>query len=370
MNNKQRTNGFTLIELLVAVGILAIVLSFAGVIFRVCINSHRTAIANAEIMQKLRAVTDQLNADFKGLRKDAPLFIWFQQDPNNPDQRYDQIMFFADGDFQSIQLYDYNGNVGFLVPAPTGASIRGNVARIYYGQAYSRDSRDDMMRYPFNLPEIDRALTRNQHILTDEPGIIDWFANFNVVEVVYDKYPNNDFYEHDRLSLSEWKMVDRAAYETLIIPACFDVRPQIDIHDPNTFHKLMSEGLGSFAVQLGYWDPGPDLVVNSVDDYYGWYPSYDSDGDPATIDSHFLSMGPMSHMFGVYFNTPELPDELNPIESWYRIEDGNVQYSAVPDIKTFAQEFYPDALKFTFKLYDSKAIIKEGRTFTHIVYLD
>jgi len=28
------------------------------------------------------------------------------------------------------------------------------------------------------------------------------------------------------------------------------------------------------------------------------------------------------------------------------------------------------ALKFTFTLYDSKGIIKEGRTFTHVVYLD
>ena len=28
------------------------------------------------------------------------------------------------------------------------------------------------------------------------------------------------------------------------------------------------------------------------------------------------------------------------------------------------------ALKFTFTLFDSMGIIKEGRTFTHIVYLD
>jgi hypothetical protein len=28
------------------------------------------------------------------------------------------------------------------------------------------------------------------------------------------------------------------------------------------------------------------------------------------------------------------------------------------------------ALKFTFTLYDSRGIIREGRTFTHIVYLD
>ena len=28
------------------------------------------------------------------------------------------------------------------------------------------------------------------------------------------------------------------------------------------------------------------------------------------------------------------------------------------------------ALKFTFTLYDSRNLIKNGRTFTHIVYLD
>jgi hypothetical protein len=33
------------------------------------------------------------------------------------------------------------------------------------------------------------------------------------------------------------------------------------------------------------------------------------------------------------------------------------------------KELYPIAFKFTFTLYDSKGIIKEGRTFTHIVYL-
>ena len=60
MNYKLRTNkAFTLIELLVAIGILAVVMSFASVIFRVSIDAYRTAIANAEIMQKLRAITNQ-----------------------------------------------------------------------------------------------------------------------------------------------------------------------------------------------------------------------------------------------------------------------------------------------------------------------
>ncbi|MHC4157360.1 MAG: type II secretion system protein [Planctomycetota bacterium] len=47
--------GFTLIELVVAVAILALISSFAGAIFSVSIDSHRTAMANAEIMRKLRA---------------------------------------------------------------------------------------------------------------------------------------------------------------------------------------------------------------------------------------------------------------------------------------------------------------------------
>jgi hypothetical protein len=32
-------------------------------------------------------------------------------------------------------------------------------------------------------------------------------------------------------------------------------------------------------------------------------------------------------------------------------------------------DLYPRAFKFTFTLYDSKGVIKEGREFTHIVYL-
>ncbi|MHC4573629.1 MAG: PulJ/GspJ family protein, partial [Planctomycetota bacterium] len=65
---------FTTIELVVAVGILAMVLSFAGVIFKISVESQRAAAANAEIMQKLRTITSQLSADFKGLRKDGEIF--------------------------------------------------------------------------------------------------------------------------------------------------------------------------------------------------------------------------------------------------------------------------------------------------------
>src|SRR4030042_120928 len=125
MNNKLRTyKAFTLIELLVAMGILAMVLSFASVIFRVCIDSHRTAIANAEIMQKLRAITNQLNDDFKGLQKDGYLVLHCEllnrkeyEDLNPYDFRADRIYYFCTGDFQS--WFD--------------TDIRSNIAQIYFG---------------------------------------------------------------------------------------------------------------------------------------------------------------------------------------------------------------------------------------------
>jgi len=103
---------FTIIELLVAIGILAVVLSFANVIFKVSIGAYRTAIANAEIMQKLRAITNQLNTDFKGLRKDGEIFVvWVaaqktNTNPNDPQsyERFDRIIFFADVIFNLMVL--------------------------------------------------------------------------------------------------------------------------------------------------------------------------------------------------------------------------------------------------------------------------
>ena len=156
MNYKLRTNkAFTLIELLVAIGILVIVLSFASVIFKVSIEAHRTAIANAEIMQKLRAITDQLNADFKGLRKDGEIFlIWvaalkggaYPADPDSYD-RFDKIMFFADGDFQSYG---------------TNPMLRGNISRINYMLARNGGVKAQ------GQEKTGRILARAQHILTND----------------------------------------------------------------------------------------------------------------------------------------------------------------------------------------------------------
>ena len=308
---------FTIIELLTAVGLLAMVITFAGLIFKVSIEGQRTASANAEIMGKLRAITDQLNVDFKGIRTDAPILIWFEQNPDDPNQRYDQIMFFADGDFQSIQPYD--GSPG--EPADTGEPISGSVARIHYGQAQPDPN----------------LLARRQHILTADPAL----ALFDMSNFDENR---NERYEHDSLSLSQWQTVQAAEYDTPIIPTCFDYRPLVNTDDRLTYHKLICEGVGSFAIQCAYWD--------LVDDALRWYPSDDpdNDGDDSDTDFNSPSLGDID-IFGNYFNVPDATGPTT-IDHWEPIST-----------------FYPNALRFTFRLYDSRGVLKGGRRFTHIVYL-
>ena len=196
MNYKLRThNGFTLIELLVAIGILAVVISFAGLIFNVSMDAHRTAMANTEIMQKFRAITNQLNNDFRGLSKNSEIFaVWVARPlPANANyrdndldgyERFDRIMFFTNGDFQS-----YKAN----------PVVRGNMARVCYMIARKNNARaEDQNRD-------ERALARTQHILTADatlPAFLDP-NNFSVT----DWFEWNNRYEYDKLSPETWKII-------------------------------------------------------------------------------------------------------------------------------------------------------------------
>jgi hypothetical protein len=65
-------------------------------------------------MQKFRAITDQLNNDFQGLRKDGYLILYSTYAGT---VRSDRLYFFSTGDFQS--WYDSN--------------VRSDIARIYLG---------------------------------------------------------------------------------------------------------------------------------------------------------------------------------------------------------------------------------------------
>jgi len=377
---------FTLVELTVAVALLAMMISFSAVILKISISSQRLAAANAEIMQKFRAITGQLNSDFSGLCRDAPMFIWFELDPNT-GARYDQIMFFAAGDFTSTQPYRYDSGQKAKIPFFTGSPVRGNVARIYYGQA---NSIDYAVNYDTTEPYwVFNTLARRCHILTVNPALIadisqrlilfpditDFTAFASTFVPFISNLLGNNVDEHDSLSLAEWKLITQepayTAYNNQIVFTCFDNtygRPKLDLKQPRTLHMLMTEGLGSFKIQWAYPfdisnpNPPPPLIRQ-----WRWWPSVDPDQDGFyDDDSDFFEMRKIYPLplpsFGVFFKTAGVSD---PMLLWFSPDDAQNVY-----IGSFPTGFFPKALKFTFTLYDSKGVIEDGRTFTHIVYLD
>ena len=368
MNYELRTKkAFTLVELLVAIGLLAVVISFAGVIFRVSINAYRTAIANAEIMQKLRAITEQLDADFKGLRKDGEIAVAWTARPvtaggyvdNDLDgfERFDRIMFFADGDFHS---YWDNPMV-----------VRGNVARICYMLA--NKSSNNPVSGPIRPVQEEpqrRMLARTQHILTDNSAL-GVFLDPNAASE-QELYLWNNHLEYDRITLDDWKIISWPDKARLLSVICDVIAgqsnvseqvkgAQIDPADPNSIHMLLCEGVGEFKIQG--WS----------DRLQRWVPEVDPDGDGFLLDTDFI---PAQN--GTELDPVEIPGVLYPYRSWYPIDPNgyvrinNISYPGQMLNQTNFNSIpgLGRALKFTFTLYDSKGIIKEGRTFTHVVYLD
>ena len=366
--------GFTLIELVVAVGILAMMLGFTSVIFNVSIKGSRIVGANSEIMQKLRAVTDQLDRDLRGLDKDAPLLIWFERgsaDKKDPN-RFDQIMFFATGDFQSTQLYDFTTGepVDPDDEKDDNKYISGNAARIYYGQAQGTSNPADVNNVPSK-----RILCRRRHIFVSDKSIYEkWPEDTNDIDMNFKRdigdYLCNDRYEHDSLSLTDWKDVKEKIFKepnTGIVAVVFENRPEVKLDDPNTYHNLLSEEVASFKIQWAYWNPDADDKDNEL----RWFPSDDPDRNVLSDDSHFPTfMGNRLDKFGVYFNfaNPTNDGFVHGDKRWYPIGNDRLIYKKF-DNSFFNRDFYPKALKFTFTIYDSKGVIKDGRTFTHIVYI-
>lgn len=261
---KKMKKAFTLIELVVAVGLLAMMISFASLIFDMSIDTYRTATASAEIMQKLQAITGQLNADFKGLRWNPGGRVHFTPPAEiaATGVRADRVVFVANGDFQSTLQY-------------SDKTIAGNLAIIYYGlaDANAADPRE-------------KVLVRRQTILTSDDGLT---ADFDFEGQT----------EYHRSSLSDWvaKIFD--------VNEMMEVRP-LDINVPNDLVTYMAEGVDDFTIQFAKW---------SGSDKLEWVPK----------------------------DEPEF-DEYDEIGT--------------------------SALKFTFTLYDSKGVLEDGKTFTHIVYLE
>ena len=240
MNYKLRTNkAFTLIELAVAVALFAMVISFSSVIFKVSIEAYRASSANAEIMQKLRAITDQLNRDFKGLQKDGYLMLYSEfvskyEYKDSPSQEYFEaarIYYFTTGDFQS--WFD--------------PGIRSNIARVYFGH-------DSISLDPFNpnpVPISQWNLARDVELIT--PGIAPPtpppFVDYNDISYAKRK---------------AYLVSTRTDANSLFNPNTF--RIPIDIqNDPNSVRSLMCQNVGEIIIE---WTDG---TMYPSDNSLAWF---------------------------------------------------------------------------------------------------
>lgn len=396
---------FTIVELLLAIALLASLLVTSGIVFRVAAKSHMTAAATAEISRKLRGITDQLNADFKGLRKDAELFVVWVPSPVDVDgnplgmgapaalidryERMDRIMFFADGDFQS-----YNEWPDYLVPPTRGDRIiQGTTARIAY--MLTKDDIDHLDAGG-NLVQGKKAeyqdahkriLGRSQHIFTSDSTLVDrsnppgppiprirWIDPANIDGLLVPPpvlgqddqtgaftQANENYYEFDNLTFNEWLNLPYIPHKQEIFSVIADVIVDFDPADgivpteyrgmvvnvdskpPLNVHQLLSEGVGEFSVQGWYDDPilGPR-----------WFPQLDlTPADGVIIDENDTD-----------YNFDTAAGRLHDSQVSGYIYNPLDDFNSVPGLGR--------ALKFTFTLYDSRGVFENGKKFTHIVYLD
>ncbi|MFA6186314.1 MAG: type II secretion system protein [Phycisphaerae bacterium] len=205
----MKSKAFTITELLVAVGLLAVVLAACGIIFNYSIDAQRTAGATAEIMRNLRVITDQLNADFAGFMG-APAYFRTEGDPCS--RTADSVVFLATGDFQ-----DANG------------TVRGNVARIYYGQSgfINKICPDPLSNAPDDVRN--KILARKQVIIAPDA--------------------NNSTDEYDAISVAEIQnkcLLTPGFYKV----AWLDSRPIIDVAgNPNSIKMYLVRGVDNFTIE-------------------------------------------------------------------------------------------------------------------------
>jgi len=268
--------GFTITELIVAISLLAAVIAASGIVFHYSIDAQRIALATTEIMRTLRSITDQLDADFAGIRdgSEAPLIIEFHKGAALNDPNADSIVFFTVGGFQ-----DSDG------------AVRGNVARIYYGQADAMGNCPD----PLSSNEKDRRnkiLARKQVILAPaEPND----SNENEYE------PN---------SLIQQVIDYRPPSRYVSVSNGWLLRPVIDPNNASGIPMYLAKGVDDFSIMFC---ESNDIVGGAI--------------------------------------------------NWQSRPDGARRYCGI------SLRPYPELIKFTFTLYDSRGILKGGRRFEHIVYI-
>lgn len=324
ISEMKMKKAFTLIELMVAIALLAMVLSFSGLIFKVSINSHRTSNANTDIMQKLRAVTDQLNTDFRKLPPDAYLVLHCEEQSRNEyddsadavDFRADRMYYFCTGDFQS--WYD--------------ESVKASIARVYFG--HDGNSVDSSLDRPVSWWNLSRDIVL-LGIPTPIPPLLPLPDCNSISYAACVANPSLILSDSDSL-LSD--------------------PPEINIQkDANNVRRLMCENVGELLIE--------------------W-----SDGTKYPDETEYPAVSPNLENSLVWFSGSMPKKDGNPLNGIIGVPafDGTVEFEAVGPPAFYRaiwtpltpKQYWPKALKFTFTLYDSKGILEKGRTFTHIVYLE
>jgi type II secretory pathway pseudopilin PulG len=378
----KSNNAFTIVELLVAMALVMILMGLSSVVFTTGVKAHRTADSTVEVVRRTEAICQQLSSDFRGLRTDAPMAMWFEivdtDGDGTADTWYDQIQFFANGDFQTIKQYDSDGNG---IPDKT---VSGMMARIYYGHGW----RMNTMTAPWTFEENyrwnsasqpgARLLARRAHLLTSDMNL-----TYSIFSGVSSPFPDmslftgagftafgNNLVEYDQISLTDWQtLVQTTANCNHFLQVCFNNnsadaatagRPIMDMKNAETLHLLMAEEVSSFQIQWAY--KSEDQIKNtSTGEMFGvnerfvgvrWWPDY-SRGD-------FYQAG-----FGAYFNMPGGVSGTM-VNSWKTVGVGGHQSEVV----YFSPAYFPRAIKFTFTVHDVKGLFPDGRTFTHIVYIE
>ncbi len=294
---------FTLIELVVAIALLTMAMSFSGVIFKIAINARRTSTATAEIMRNLRALTSQLDSDFKGLQKDGWLILYSEEMGNKKEFdnsvlgtfQADRLYYFSTGDFQS-----------WFPPY-----VRSNIARVYFGHEWNS-------LYDNSIVVSKWSLARDIRLLT--PGIASTDDS------------NDVSYAVCKADLRSFEN----PYDALYTPVT------INKADTDSFRNLLCQNVGQIVIE---WTGGNEYL--NSDNSLAWYGLSNSKTDWA-----FQNGVPLDPAYTTIEDITNLP----------------VSYSA--EWAPFTpRQYWPKAVKFTFTLYDSKDVIKNGRTFTHIVYI-
>ncbi len=363
--NSKLTTAFTIVELLVAMTLVVILVVLSSVIFAAAINAHRTADSTMEITRRAGVIAEQLKSDVRGLRKDAPLAIWFENvgfdttDDGEIDtyRRFDQILFFANGDFQTIKQYDSTGD------GQPDKTVWGNVSRIQYGHAWQVDMstnsyvsgyRPGVEIPPGNELPQSRLLARRAHVLTSDTDL-QVFPDPMQFEDTFVPARNNRL-EYDTLSVAQWKNVlqfpDNSNHFIWTSfsnqPDETTGRPMIDMSQIETLHLLLSKQVSDFKVQMAYRQE--DVVGGSFEGVR-WWPSINPAGD-GSVPSDFAVAG--GNSLGLFFEMSDVT-----VLGW----DMAADYG-------FVEDFYPRALKFTFTIHDEKGLFPDGRTFTQIVTID